>query len=144
MADTRLDVYLFFDGNCKEAMEFYKSIFGGELNLQSYDEVPDQGDESMKGKTIHAMLDGGEIRLMGSDPDTKKKQLGSGKIELSLSGTDEARLREVFGSLSAGGNIKFPLEKQFWGDTFGTLTDKFGVDWMVNISGGQAPASGGA
>jgi PhnB protein len=106
---------------------------GGTLNVQTYDEGPGQQSDAMRGKVIHASLMGGDVNLMGSDspgPDG----LGRGKINLSLSGSDEPKLRRFFDRLSAGGRVTSPLEKQFWGDTFGTLTDKFGVDWMVNIS----------
>lgn len=133
MATVTLDAYLFFAGNCREAMDFYRDVFGGTLNVQTYDQVPGETPAAMKGKVIHAHLTGGVVSLMGSDspaPDA----LGTGKINLSLSGTDEPRLRGIFERLSAGGKVVTPLEKQFWGDVFGTLTDRFGVDWMVNIS----------
>ncbi len=134
MDKVALDAYLFFDGTCREAMGFYKNVFGGDLEMQTYDEVPGDisGKERMKGKIIHASLRGGEVTLMGSD--THDKMLGAGKIELSLSGNDEETLRKIFDGLSAGGRVKSPLQKEFWGDTFGSLTDKFGIDWMVNIA----------
>jgi PhnB protein len=134
MDKISLDPYLFFQGNCKEAMEFYKSIFGGELTMQTVDDFP--GDmpekESMKGMIMHSRLEGGDIKLMGSD--SPKASPTAAKVELSLSGTDEPKLRKYFEALSAGGKVKFPLKKEAWGDTFGMLTDKFGVDWMVNIT----------
>ena len=138
MDKVTLDAYLFFDGNCGEAMKFYEGVFGGKLAIQTYDEVPGDvpGKEKMKGKVIHASLTGGDVNLMGSD--TRDKALGAGKIELSLSGDDDAKLRKVFNGLSAGGKVRTPLEKQFWGDTFGSLTDKFGIDWMVNINAKKA------
>lgn len=134
MGNVVLDAYLFFDGNCRQAMEFYKSVFGGTLETQTYDEVPGEmpGKEQMKGKIVHSSLRGGEITLMASD--THDKTIGTGKIELSLSGEDEAKLRKMFDGLRTGGTVRSPLEKQFWGETFGALTDKFGVDWMVNIN----------
>ncbi len=134
MDTVTLDAYLFFEGNCREAMEFYKGVFGGKLDMQTYDEVPGDmpGKKEMKGKIIHARLMGGDVSLMASD--TQDKTLGAGKIELSLSGFDEERLRKVFDGLSSGGKVKSPLKKEYWGDTFGSLRDKFGVDWMVNIA----------
>ncbi len=134
MENVILDAYLFFEGNCREAMEFYKGVFGGTLDMQPYDEIPGDmpGKAEMKGKIIHARLAGGDVNLMASD--TRDKMLGAGKIELSLSGVDEARLRKMFDGLSAGGKVKSPLKKEYWGDTFGSLRDKFGVDWMVNIT----------
>lgn len=133
MSDTELVPYLFFKGNAREAMEFYKGIFGGELTVQVYSEVPEMAeDKSMNDWLMHASLEGGEIKLMGSD--TPKASERAAKIELSVGGSDEAKLREIFGSLSADGQIKSPLKKEFWGDTFGQLTDKYGIDWMVNIT----------
>lgn len=145
MSDINLDAYIFFTGNCQEAMELYKSIFGGELSVMSWDQMPPEGGqtdvdmtgmksaEEMKGKVMHASLTGGIARLMGAD--TPRPELGTGKISLSLSGADEAKLTDIFNKLSEGGQVVDSLKKQFWGDTFGVVTDKFGVDWMVNING---------
>ena len=133
MEQVTLNPYLFFAGNCRAAMEFYKGVFGGTLSVQTYDEVPGEKSEAMKGKVIHASLMNGEVDLMASDsPDSDR--LGTGKISLSVSGTDERKLRTIFDGLSAGGKVNSPLKKEFWGDIFGTLSDKFGVDWMVNIA----------
>jgi PhnB protein len=126
-----LDVYLFFRGNCREAMEFYKSVFGGDLTTTTYAEAPGT-DPQHKDSLMHARLEGGDIKIMGSD--VFEKELGKGQIELSLGGKDEAKLRDIFQKLSDGGTVRQPLEKQFWGDLFGSLTDKYGVDWMVNIT----------
>lgn len=131
--NVALDPYMFFAGNCREAMEFYESIFGGTLKIQTYDEAPGEQSEAMKGKVMHASLMDGEVNLMASD-SSNPDSLGTGKISLSLSGVDEEKLRAMFDRLGAGGNVSYPLKKEFWGDTFGTLTDKFGVDWMVNIA----------
>jgi len=134
MSDVTLDPYIFFKGNAQEAMEFYKSVFGGELTVQKMGEVPadvPKMEGSSDDMVMHAMLEGGDIKLYASDspvasPETKK-------IELSLGGSDEAKMRKLFDGLAAGGKVKMPLEKQFWGDIFGNLTDKYGVDWMMNI-----------
>ncbi len=140
MSDVQLDAYLFFTGNCREAMEFYKEVFGGELTAQTYGEVP--GDkpaemERMNDKIMHSTLKGGEISLMASD--STRDSFGDSFISLSLGGTDEDKLRGLFDKLAEGGKVSQPLEKMFWGDIFGTVTDKFGVDWMVNI--GSQPAA---
>lgn len=131
MADIKLDPYIFFTGTCREAMQFYQSIFGGELRTQSYDEVPGETPEDMEGKLMHARL-AGEVALMASDT-TEADAHGHGKIHLSLSGTDDARLRTIFDRLSEGGEVTSALKKEFWGDTYGSLIDRFGVKWMVNI-----------
>jgi PhnB protein len=114
-------------------MEFYQGIFGGELETTSYDEVPDMpGAEDLKGMLMNASLIGGTVDLRGADspkasPETKK-------VELCFTGSDEETMRKIFEGLSEGGNVKQPLQKMFWGDTFGQLTDKYGVDWMMNIT----------
>jgi PhnB protein len=138
MSNVRLEPYLFFKGNCREAMEFYKGIFGGELAIQALGDVP--GD--MPGKAehpdyiMHAKLSGGLVTIMGSDSEQASPK--AAKIELSLSGTDEAELRKVFDALAEGGTVNSPLQKQYWGDTFGNLSDKFNIDWMVNIEAPKA------
>jgi PhnB protein len=137
-----LQVYMFFTGNCREAMEFYKSVFGGELTLQTFGEVPGEKSPEMQGmddNIMHATLQGGLVSFMASD-STRKEKFGDSFISLSLGGQDEAMLRDVFAKLSEGGNVTSELKKEFWGDTFGTVTDKFGVDWMVNITASAAPS----
>jgi PhnB protein len=133
MGKVSLEVYLFFDGTCKEAMNFYKGIFGGELQISTYaDSPPSPQTEGVDpDRVMHATLDGGDIKLMASDSPKASKT--SAKVELSLGGTDAAHMHKIFDTLAAGGKVKMPLAKQFWGDTFGMLSDKFGVDWMVNI-----------
>lgn len=134
MSNIQLAPYIFFKGQCAEAMKFYKNIFGGELTVMKYDDMPGgtPGREEMLGQLMNASLLGGEIDIRGSDtaqasPETKK-------VELCLAGTDEAKLRQIFEGLSNGATVRQPLKKMFWGDLFGQLTDKFGVDWMVNIT----------
>ena len=134
MATLNLDPYLFFKGNAKEAMEFYKNVFGGELTIMTFgeagaDKMP--GMEEMTDNVMHAMLDG-DVRLMASDSREASDKMA--KVELSLSGDDEEKLSKYFEALSAGGNVKSSLKKEVWGDMFGQLTDKYGVDWMVNIT----------
>jgi PhnB protein len=133
MGKINLDPYLFFNGNCREAMEFYKGVFGGELTFSTFGEfqgeMPDK--EAMKDNIMHSMLDG-DVRLMGSDSQTASPK--AAKIELSLSGDDEAKLRGYFEGLSAGGAVKMQLADAGWGDLFGQLTDKYNIDWMVNIT----------
>lgn len=130
MSKVMLDPYLFFDGNCEEAMEFYKSVFGGDLNISRMGDAPDTKPED-KDRVMHAILEG-DIRLMASDSPIASPK--AKKIELSLSGDDGGKLRKYFERLSKGGKVKMPLEKQFWGDEFGQLTDKYKIEWMVNIT----------
>jgi PhnB protein len=136
MANISLEPYLFFKGNCREAMEFYKSVFGGELTMSTLGESPKEVleqmkiDESRHNEIMHASLRG-PVNLMGSDSQMASDH--AAKVELSLGSTDENQMRPIFDKLAEGGKVKMPLEKQFWGDTFGMLTDKFGVDWNMNI-----------
>ena len=134
MSDVELSPYIFFKGNAREAMEFYKDAFGGELDISTIDEAP-AGTPTMPGTkpsdVMHASLRGGAVAVLASDSPNASAQ--TAKVELSLDGKDEAKLRTIFDKLSEGGKVKMPLKDQFWGATFGSLTDKFGVEWMVNI-----------
>jgi PhnB protein len=131
MSKIDLNVYLFFKGNCREAMEFYKNIFGGELTIQTYGDVSATDDKNKAEHIMHASLEGGDVKLMASDTDMASEK--AAKVSLSLGGKDEARLREIFDQLSEDVEVKYPLKKEFWGDIFGSVTDKYGVEWMVNI-----------
>lgn len=134
---TKLNPYLNFNGNAKEAMEFYKSVLGGELIMQTMRESGMPVADEYKDQIIHAQLTSGDIILMASDTaDHGKAEFGT-SVHLSLVGSDEAGLTEIFNKLAEGGKVDMPLQKQFWGDTFGMLTDKFDIHWMVNIASGQ-------
>lgn len=131
-----LDAYIFFKGNCREAMEFYESVFGGDLNLMTLGDMPAdmQTDEykDRKDEIMNAVLKTDHFTLRASDskaasPETKK-------VELCLTGDDEATMRQWFDGLGQDDSVKMKLQKMFWGDIFGTITDKFGVDWMMNIT----------
>ncbi len=104
-------------------MEFYKDVFGGKLVTSP----------NGSGGIMHADLSGGEINLMGCD-STRTTPYEMSCISLSLNGTDSESITAVFKKLSEGGTVTSPLQVESWGDTFGTLTDRFGIDWMVNIS----------
>jgi len=129
-----LNPYLNFNGNTREAMEFYKSILGGELDMQTFGESDMPIDDQYKDQVIHAQLIGDMVTIMASDTGQMGDVTFGNNVHLSLNGSDDGQLRSWFEKLSEGGNIDMPLEKQFWGDTFGMLTDKFGIHWMVNIS----------
>lgn len=134
MGQVNLEVYLFFKGECREAMEFYQSVFGGELQLNEYGDTPGvKGVE--KNWLMHCSLEGGDVKLMASD--TPNASPLAKKVSLSLGGTDEAKLRKIFDDLSQGGKIFQPLKKEFWGDIFGSFTDKYGVEWMMNIGSAE-------
>jgi PhnB protein len=133
---TRLNPYLGFRDSARQAMEFYHSVFGGKLDLNTFGEAQTSEDPSEQHKIMHAMLESENgLVLMASDaPNSMEVDTGS-SISISLSGDDEAELRGYWEKLSADGNVVMPLEKAPWGDSFGMCADKFGVTWMVNISG---------
>lgn len=122
-------------GQTAEAMRFYQSIFGGELTQQTFKEAGFPHDPKDDNLIIHSMLRNDIIVLMASDGNEEHpvKMVGD-NVHLSLNGSDEAKLTEYFNKLSEGGKVDMKLEKQFWGDTFGMLTDKFGIHWMINIA----------
>ncbi|SBT88076.1 PhnB protein [Streptomyces sp. DI166] len=130
---SRLNPYLTFTGEARQAMEFYQQVFGGELNLNSYGDFGQQ-DSPMADKIMHGMLETPSgFTLMGAD-NPEGEQPGEHRYSVSLSGDDESELRGYWEKLSEGGQVSVPLEKQMWGDVFGMCTDRFGVPWMVNIS----------
>ena len=135
---TTLNPYLTFNGDAKPAMEFYHGVLGGELKLQTFGEA--QGMPVPPGyedRIIHAYLDADGVIIMASDAPPGSDATFGDNVSLSLVGSDADTLTRVFNDLSAGGKVTMPLAKQFWGDTFGMFTDRFGVHWMVNISSGQ-------
>ncbi|HZS78419.1 MAG TPA: VOC family protein [Ktedonobacteraceae bacterium] len=135
---TKLNPYLNFKDNTREAMEFYHTVFGGKLAMSTFKDYHASQDPSEDNKIMHAQLEAGNgITIMASDtPDRMEYKPGT-NMSMSLSGDNEAELRGYFEKLSEGATITMPLEKAMWGDTFGMLTDKFGVSWLVNIAGQQ-------
>lgn len=132
---TTLCPYLNFNGNTRQAMEFYRDVLGGKLALQTFAEAPNMPlPPGYQDKVMHARLDADGFVIMAAEGEPGKDVNFGNNVSLMLSGTDEARLTKVFNALSQGGTVRMPLAKQFWGDTFGLLTDKFGVHWMVNIT----------
>jgi PhnB protein len=133
-----LTPYLNFQGNTREAMEFYHHVFGGDLKLSTFGEFPNPNTpEDYKDKIMHAVLTTDDLMLMASEGMPGGHVTFGDNISLSLAGSDSEKLTGYFNKLAEGGKITMPLAKQAWGDTFGMLTDKFGVHWMVNISSGQ-------
>ena len=126
--------YLNFMGKTGEAVTFYKDIFGGELNMSTYEESNVPCSDEDKDKIMHAELKTEFFTLMASDGNKDHPVQMGDSVNLSLNGNDEEKLTEYFNKLAEGGKIDMPLAKQFWGDTFGMCTDKFGMHWMVNIS----------
>jgi len=132
---SKLNPYLQFKDDAREAMTYYQDVFGGELTINTFSEYGGDGDGVM-----HSQLEAPNgFTLMASDTPEGMTYSGSGgNITISLSGDDDA-LRGYWDKLSDGGTVAMPLEKQMWGDEFGMCTDKFGISWMVNIAGEQTP-----
>jgi PhnB protein len=131
---SRLNPYISFTDNAREAMEFYSRVFGGTLTMNTFGEfgAPDSPDAD---KIMHAMLETGSgFTLMGADTPQGMEHHPGDNISVSLSGDDADELRGYWAKLSDGGAVSVPLEKQMWGDEFGLCEDRFGVHWMVNIT----------
>jgi PhnB protein len=131
---SRLNPYIGFSDNARQAMEFYRGVFGGELSLNTYGEsgAAGPGEEN---KIMHAQLETpAGYTLMASDMPAGMEGSSGSSISVSLSGDDADDLRGYFAKLSEGGSVTMPLEKQMWGDEFGMCVDQFGIQWMVNIS----------
>ncbi|MEU8566959.1 VOC family protein [Streptomyces pathocidini] len=131
---SRLNPYISFDGTARQAMEFYESVFGGTLSLNTYGQFGGgHGDDAEK--IMHGMLETSSgFTLMCADNPPGMEYKPGNNISVSLSGDDADELRGYWQKLSEGGNVSVPMEKQMWGDEFGMCTDRFGIDWMVNIS----------
>jgi PhnB protein len=135
--EPMLSPYLNFNGNCAEAMKFYQSVFGGDLQLQTFGDSGMPTPEEHKNRIIHATLKSEHLTFMASDGRPEQPVIFGDSVNLSLAGNDAELLTKYFNGLSEGGKITMPLAKQFWGDTFGMLTDKFGINWMANIGTSQ-------
>ena len=129
----KLEAYLFFPGNTEEAVSFYQSILGGELAITRRGDVDPTASENEKRLVINASLHTESFTLRASDRADASNEVQN-RVELSIVGPNENELRRIFDELGTGGAVKAPLEKMFWGDTFGALIDRFGIGWQVNIS----------
>lgn len=138
---SRLNPYLSFAGDTKQAMEFYQDVFGGELVTNTFGEF---GMDNMPADGImHSQLETpAGYTIMAADQMPGSERQHGNDNTISISGDDEPELKGYWAKLAESGTVTMPMEKQMWGDTFGMLTDRFGIDWMINISG--ADAGGGA
>jgi PhnB protein len=139
---SKLNPYLQFRDNARDAITFYQGVFGGDLNVSTFGDFG-SGDDvhgAAADGVMHAQLDAPHgFTLMASDVPPGMDTGGAlNNGTISLSGDDDADLRGYFDKLADGGQVTMPLEKQMWGDEFGMLTDKFGIPWMVNIAAVQA------
>ena len=131
---TQINAYINFEGNCREVMTFYKEALGAELNMQTVGGSPieAQCSPAMKDQILHASLVKDELLLMGSDMQGPEGFTKGNNIALSLNCSSEDEINTFFRNLSKGGKITHVLTESFWGATFGVLTDKFGIRWMLN------------
>jgi PhnB protein len=130
---SRLNPYLAFSDNARQAMEFYRGVFGGELTVSTFGEAGG-ADGPDADKVMHAQLETpAGYTLMASDTPPGMERSAGSSISISLSG-DDVELRQYFEKLADGGAVTMPLEKQVWGDEFGMCVDRYGVAWMVNVS----------
>ena len=130
--------YLFFDGRCDEALDFYKKAVGATPKmLMRFKDSPDQSmvTPQSKDKVMHAAVDIGDTTVLMSDGECNGKTEFKG-FSLAYSARNEAEADKVFGALSEGGQVRMPLTKTFFSPSFGMLTDKFGVGWMVLVGQG--------
>jgi PhnB protein len=136
--------YIFFDGNCEEAIEFYKQAVGAELLFKmTFGEMPKDANQSAEGcnsgfsipddKIMHANVRIGDGEVMMSDGNMSADKIKHAGYALSLSSKDVEEGKRWFGSLSAGGEVTMPWSETFWAKGFGMFTDKFGIPWMVNV-----------
>jgi len=128
---AQLNPYLTFNGNCREAMEFYKACLGGELSLTTVGDSPmkDQMPAEAQNAVMHSLLRSDGIILMASDQMTPGALVNGNTITLCVIGNSKAELDTFFTRLAAGGNVSQPLQETFFG-AYGALTDKFGINWM--------------
>ena len=132
-----LNPYLNFTGNTRQALEFYTSVFGGELTLSTFAEFGNQGSPDAD-RIMHGQLEtAAGYTIMAADVTSEMPYQPPAGFAMSLSGGDDA-LHGYWEKLSASGTVTMPLAKQVWGDEFGMCTDQFGVPWLVNISPPQA------
>ncbi len=132
---TQIKSYLTFNGNCREAMAFYRECLGGELFLQTIGESPmaDQMPPEMKDSILHSTLTNGSLVLMASDMISEKGLIRGNAVSLMLECSGETETRTFYEKLAAGGEATHPLENTFWGALFGGLTDKFGNHWLLHF-----------
>lgn len=136
---SQLNPYLnFVDGQARAAMEFYQSVFGGQLNLMTFGDMGTEGPAAVQ--IMHGQLETpAGFTLMGADAPAEFVQVTVGdNMSVSLSGTNADELRGWFNALMTGGSLEMPLAVQAWGDEFGSGKDQFGIPWLVNIGSENA------
>ena len=134
----QINMYIFFNGNCEEAMNYYKGALNGKIeSIMRYNDAPMPCPDQQKDKVMHGVLEVDGTRIYFSDSndshtgsEATTKQGGNFAVSLSFKSDDE--ITKTFNAISAGGQVTLPLQDMFWGAKFGMCTDKFGVNWMFN------------
>lgn len=143
MEKSLLQPYLALNGTCEEAMKFYQSVLGGELEFSRFGDFASEErpvSDEQKDKIMHAVLRNDTLTFMASDGMPGKALQSGENVSLSISGNNKEELTKYFNGLSEGGEVTLPLAKQMWGDEFGMFTDKYGFHWMINIAA-EKPAN---
>ena len=133
---AKINTYLTFSGNCREAMNFYQECLGGELNLMTIGESPmsDRVPKGMKDCILHATLQKDDLTLLGSDMVDEKGLNRGNSVSLMLDCESEEQIRRFYDTLVTGGQATHPLENTFWGALFGGLTDQYGNYWLLHFN----------
>jgi PhnB protein len=132
---TRLNPYLGFRGNAREAMDFYHRVFGGNLVVSTFGDFHASQDPAEDDLVMHAQLETPNgLTLMGSDTPQRLPYNPGDTISVSLSGPDQGELQGYWDGLSDGAEVLMPLGPAMWGGAFGMLKDRFGVTWLVNVN----------
>jgi PhnB protein len=125
--------YLTFDGNCRAAMTFYSECLGAKLELHPFSEMPGDHPAEAKDRIMHARLNKGATLLMASDTMPGMPLNQGNNFSVSIQCESAQEIDRFFAALSEGGKVSMPLQDQFWGARFGMLTDRFGIQWMLNF-----------
>ena len=132
---SQIITYLYFNGNCREAMSFYNSCFDGELEFQTIGNSPmaEQFPDCMADKILHATIRNGKLALMASDMPPERLVQGNAQ-SLMLDCDSEEEIKNLYQKLSSNGLVTHALQQNYWGATFGALTDKYGNHWLLNFN----------
>jgi len=129
-----LSIYLTFNGNCEEAINFYAAAFDQEIEfIQRYGDSPMETSAAHKDKIMHCTMDVNGVKLMASDVMEKQEVIAGTNVSISVNCNSVDEEEKVFAAMSAGGTVTMPLQDTFWGARFGMCTDKFGILWMFNF-----------
>ena len=133
---TQINAYLTFNGNCREAMTFYKECLDGELTLQTIGESPmaHKMPPQMKECILHSTLTNGSVIIMATDCVPEEGLVKGNTVALCINCSSEEEIKALYASLSAGGKATHPVQDTFWGALFGDLTDQFGNHWLLNYT----------